>query len=97
MTTPRLSELLAPFRWSRASDPRDKIYGLSGLIPAHDRELIGVNSEDMYTISIAECYARVASCAPSAKSGPQLVSSLHGAQLCDKAGRSPILNSGLVI
>ncbi len=58
-TAPSLPELLIQFRWSGASDPRDKIYGLLGLIPALDRELSGADSDDMYTISVAECYSRV--------------------------------------
>lgn len=52
---PQLAELLALFRWSRATNKIDKIYGLLGLAPSEDRDLVKVK----YSISPSECYTRV--------------------------------------
>ncbi|KAK4100775.1 hypothetical protein N658DRAFT_507455 [Parathielavia hyrcaniae] len=56
---PSLAQLLVQFRWSQASNPRDKVYSLLGLAPAGDRGLVGGDAGDLYTISTLECYTRV--------------------------------------
>jgi len=45
-----LGELLPMFRWFRATDPRDKVYGLMGL--SSNPKLLRPN----YTVSIEQCY-----------------------------------------
>lgn len=54
-TRPQLANLLPQFRWSRATNPKDKIYGLLGLAQSHDCDLVEVD----YKISPSECYTRV--------------------------------------
>lgn len=56
---PSLGQLLVQFRWSQASDPRDKVYSMLGLAPPQDRALVGGDADDLYKISTAECYTRV--------------------------------------
>ncbi|RYP34311.1 hypothetical protein DL767_004305 [Monosporascus sp. MG133] len=56
---PSLAQLLVQFRWSQASNPRDKVYSLLGLAPPQDRELVGGDADDLYEISTTECYTRV--------------------------------------
>lgn len=55
---PSLAQLLVQFRWSQASNPRDKVYSLLGLAPSQDCELVGGDTNDLYEISTAECYTR---------------------------------------
>ncbi|KAK4151849.1 heterokaryon incompatibility protein-domain-containing protein [Chaetomidium leptoderma] len=56
---PSLAQLLVQFRWSQASNPRDKVYSLLGLVPPQDRALVGGDPDDLYKISTTECYTRV--------------------------------------
>lgn len=54
-TRPQLPELLALFRWSRATNKLDKIYGLLGLAPSHERDLVKIE----YNTLPSKCYTRV--------------------------------------
>ncbi|KAK4126402.1 hypothetical protein N657DRAFT_643187 [Parathielavia appendiculata] len=56
---PSLAQLLVQFRWSQASNPRDKVYSLLGLAPAEDRGLVSGDADDLYKVSTVECYTRV--------------------------------------
>ncbi len=56
---PRLADLLVQFRWSSASDARDKVYGLLGLVTADDRQLPDFGQTDLYNTSVTKCYTLV--------------------------------------
>lgn len=52
---PHLASLLPQFRWSQATNPLDKVYGLLGLAPSDERNLVDIE----YTLSPSECYTKV--------------------------------------
>lgn len=45
----RLLELLEKTRFGKATDPRDRIYSLMGMMKEHDRSVIRVDYSDIYT------------------------------------------------
>ncbi|RYP20974.1 hypothetical protein DL765_002511 [Monosporascus sp. GIB2] len=53
---PGLAELLVQFRWSQAKKKQDKVYGLLGLAPDIQRDLVDVT----YKLSISELYTWIA-------------------------------------
>jgi hypothetical protein len=51
---PQLADILSQFRWSKATNPRDKIYGLLGLAQSRDRDVVKIE----YKKSPEECYTQ---------------------------------------
>ncbi|KAK0735317.1 heterokaryon incompatibility protein-domain-containing protein [Apiosordaria backusii] len=55
-----LSDLLVEFRWSSATDSRDKVYGLLGLLTANERQFFMAELGDKYLITTTHCYTQFA-------------------------------------